>query len=677
MRGRVTRAVVIAIIQVISFLVLAHIIPGFSFDSIFTVIVAALVISFLNAFLQPLLLRISFPLTVLTLGFSSLLLNAFMIYLAAALLPGFQLESFWTALWLTIGLAVINTLFSSLFSIDDMDSYYRYVMKTQAQKVAKTKPTKIPGVIFIEIDGLSRAVLQRAIQNAYMPTLSRWLKKTHRLTGWECDLSSQTVASQAGLLHGDNNDIPAFRWYEKDRQKLMFSGSPEAISEVEKRIKNGDGLLSKDGMSLLNMFSGGAKHTVMVASQVKKKGVVKQQSALYFYFLNPYNLIRSLLLSLVDIFHETRDAFYQKHMNVEPRISHGGAYPLLRAATTVIMRDLLINTLIGDIYAGIPAVYTTFVGYDEVAHHSGVERQQAMYVLQQFDKQLAKVEYAVKEAPRPYHLVILSDHGQSQGATFKQRFGYSLKDLVKQLIKDVTLTVGSASDSDELYTHINTMMNEVVQDQKHASTKAVKQALIKQTSDGAVKLRPKDKPTIKEEETQIKEKDLYVLASGNLGLIYFPKIKGRLTAEQIEQRFRGLIQGLAEHEGIGYVMVNSSKHGPIVYGKEGTHYLKTGKIVGISPLQIFGGNAAKHLLRYSTFKHCPDILTNSFYDPNLDEVAAFEGLVGSHGGLGGNQNKPFLLYPKVMSKKPLTDLIGAEKVHRVIREWVVDAQKKD
>ena len=103
----------------------------------------------------------------------------------------------------------------------------------------------------------------------------------------------------------------------------------------------------------------------------------------------------------------------------------------MRGAITVVMRDLNVATLLGDIIEGMPVVYSTFVGYDEVAHHSGVEQPDAFAVLRQHDAQLARLEKAVKLAPRPYHLVVLSDHGQSQGRPFRQRYGVELGELVE------------------------------------------------------------------------------------------------------------------------------------------------------------------------------------------------------------------------------------------------------
>ncbi len=103
----------------------------------------------------------------------------------------------------------------------------------------------------------------------------------------------------------------------------------------------------------------------------------------------------------------------------------------MRAWATVIQRDLQVAAVIADMYAGRPVAYTTFLAYDEVAHHSGIERPDTLATLRRVDRQIARIAAAGADAPRPYRLVVLSDHGQSQGATFLDRYGMSLEDLVR------------------------------------------------------------------------------------------------------------------------------------------------------------------------------------------------------------------------------------------------------
>ena len=95
-------------------------------------------------------------------------------------------------------------------------------------------------MILFEIDGLGEGVLRDALRDGHAPTIARWLSQgTHRIQGWECDLSSQTGASQAGLLLGSNWDMPAFRWYEKESGRTLVSNHPADAAEIERRRSTG------------------------------------------------------------------------------------------------------------------------------------------------------------------------------------------------------------------------------------------------------------------------------------------------------------------------------------------------------------------------------------------------------------------------------------------------------
>ena len=98
----------------------------------------------------------------------------------------------------------------------------------------------------------------------------------------------------------------------------------------------------------------------------------------------------------------------------------------------MIIRDLIVYGVLSDMMRGRPAVYATFSSYDEVAHHSGLERADTMEALRKLDQQFGRIERARRFAPRPYEIVVLSDHGQTQGATFLQRNGYGLDELVER-----------------------------------------------------------------------------------------------------------------------------------------------------------------------------------------------------------------------------------------------------
>jgi hypothetical protein len=162
---------------------------------------------------------------------------------------------------------------------------------------------------------------------------------------------------------------------------------------------------------------------------------------------------------------------------------------------------------------------------------------------------------------------------------------------------------------------------------------------------------------------------LLVLASGSLGLVYLTGWGRRLTLEEIERLHPYLVSTLLEHEGIGWLLVRSADRGSVVLGPKGLAVVETGQVAGEDPLADYGPRALEHIRRTDGFADVPDLLVHSAYNPGTGEVPAFEELVGSHGGLGGYQTRPFLLYPPEL---PLGEepVVGAEALYRRLKRWV-------
>lgn len=670
------RILVIWFIQTAALIIMAALMSSVKIENLRTALVVTAVIGLLNALLWPILSYFLVPFAVLTLGIGALLLNGLIVWWASRLVGGFELVNYWSAFWLAIGMSAINIILSTLFTIDDDNSWYRNQVKRRMKRIAHPEATVVPGVFFLEIDGLGRPILQQALDGGFLPTLAGWIQRgSHVITGWETDTSSQTSASQAGILHGNNSNIPAFRWYDKETGEIVASSNTKVLPILEKERSDGKGLLAADGASRGNLLSGDAPYVMNTASTLTDRSRF-HASEFQAYFANPYNVSRTLLLFLWDIILERRQFRHARKNNVQPILDkhhRGGVYPLIRATMTVLMRELNVYTLLGDMFAGRPSAYATFVGYDEIAHHSGVYDPGAFDILHKLDQQFARLESAIAEAPRPYHLVILSDHGQTGGATFLQRYGKSLEQFVQELMTD-EYKVEAASDSGESYGVLNAFLTDTITNETSGASKMVGRVFKGKTVDGEVMLGPEGHQKRHEakaggkKEAEAEKPAVIALASGNLGLISFTAWPERITLEQLEAAFPAVIPGLAQHEGIGWVMVRSEKHGTVVMGAKGIYHLKDDTIEGENPLASFGPRAAEHLRRTDSFPNCPDILVNSFYDPENNEGCAFEELIGFHGGMGGPQTQPFILHPAEL--KVDGELVGAADVYRTCKGWL-------
>jgi uncharacterized membrane protein YvlD (DUF360 family) len=624
----------------------------------------AAVAGIINGLLWPLVLRVALPLTVLTLGLGALVLNGLLLLLAASVVPGVEIDNVWAATLLYVGMAAVITGAASLLALDDDARVLRPALKRA--RTTPRDPDAVPGVLFLEIDGLAYDVLRRAVRDGNAPALaSRIREGTHALHGWETDWSSQTGACQAGILHGSNEDMPAFRWWEKERGGAIVTNHPRDAAELERRVSDGRGLLHADGASRANILSGDAPHSLLTMSTVldrERPGRIGQD---YFtYFSHPFNTSRTLVRAIGDIARELRAAAEQRRLDVRPRVHRGFVYAGLRAWATVVQLDLQVEAVIGDVQAGRPVVYSTFLAYDEVAHHSGLERQDTLATLRRVDRAIARISAVAAVAPRPYEIVVLSDHGQTQGATFLQRYGETLETLVTHACKaDPDAVEASGSGEDEARGRFGAALTEAAAGDG-AGAKVVRAATRGRTVDGEV--RVEEPPEARDGKPP---PEITVMASGCLGLITFPRLSGRVEREDIDARWPALLPTLRSHPGIGFVLVRSREHGALVLGADGEHRLATGEVLGQDPLAPFGPQAAHHVGRTDGFAHCPDILVNSTWWPDTEEVAAFEELVGSHGGLGGPQAHPFVLAPADWPW-PADGVVGAEAVHHVLVGWL-------
>jgi uncharacterized membrane protein YvlD (DUF360 family) len=660
--GTAARAAVLLVVNGLALWVLAAVIPGIDVPSFEGAVLSAAVIALLNALLWPTVTRIALPLTLLAFALAAVVVSAGTVEIAIELVDGTD-PTFAASLLTGLGLAAVMAVVAPLLDFDG-DAYHLRTVRRRVRESHDDNLTDVPGVIFFEIDGLGEAILREAVRDGHVPTIARWLEEgTHRLVGWECDLSSQTGASQAGLLHGSNDDMPAFRWYEKESRRMMVSNHPRDAAEIERRQSNGPGLLARNGTSRGNLLSGGAPRCLATLSAIRDRGRSNPRD-FYAYFSDPYGFPRTVALCLHDIALERVAARRQRRSGV-PHVHRGGSYPLARCAITVAMRDLNTATLMADIVEGVPASYSTFVGYDEVAHHSGIREPDAFAVLRRLDKQLRRLEFAAQQAPRPYHLVVLSDHGQTQGAPFRQRFGAGLEDVVREAAAGA---IQAPRPVDEAWGDLGAVLTEARED-RSLGGRIVRRVTRGRMRESVVALGPNEEALAQQEAVERSDADLVVLASGNLGLVYLTDHPGRVTLEHVEREHPKLVPALSRHPGIGFVMLRSDAHGPVVIGGGGRRYLDRDEVEGDDPLAPFGPNAADHLRRHDGFRHCPDILVNAFYDPATGETAPFEDFMGSHGGLGGIQSHPFAVAPADWPA-PAKPIVGAEAMHAQLRTWL-------
>ncbi len=645
--------------------------PGISVGNAGSLVAAVVTIALAGWLLRPVFVRVALIFGWLGAALLALFSNAAVIGAGLFVTPGVQIDSFAAAFIASWVYALVMTLLTWAFSISGRD-YLTVHATRMASSGERPEPSDIPGVIFVQLDGVPAPLLENEIRAGNIPTISRWVRSgSHTWTEWTARVPSTTPVSQAGLLHGNNDGIPAFRWFDRELGRLLVANRPADAAVIEARVSDGRGLLVDDGVSISNLFSGDAPQSLLTMSGLRRGSSGLGPSTSYAaFFTHPAGFLRALILTVGEMLKEVFQARRQVRRGVEPRIHRGGSYVALRAATNVFLRDLNVALVVEAMMRGAKSVYVDFVDYDEIAHHAGVTRGESLAALYGLDDVLRSLEQVIDSgiAPRPYQVVLVSDHGQSQGATFLQRYGHSLEEFLLEHLDGVE-TVTAETAEVESWGPVNILLGQL-SGQNSVSGRFTRRAIGERDPEAPV--GPTKGGGGEAEDDQPAE--LTVVGSGNLGGVWFSRHPQRLSAADIEGLHPGLLTALSAHPGIGFVVVMGGG-GPIALGRAGTHDLLTGAVVGQDPLALFGPNAADDFIHVMTYDSAPDIYVNSLYDPVLDEVAAFEELVGCHGGLGGWQTRPLLVHPvewpldeDLLDERGL--LHGADAVHHQMVRWL-------
>jgi uncharacterized membrane protein YvlD (DUF360 family) len=688
------RTIVLWIVDAVSLGLAAWLMRGMTFSAVdatpvWTVMVAAaLVLAVVNMLVRPIVLTIARPLGWIAMFVVGYLVNSLALWLTAWILPGFSV-SFVAGLIGGIVIAFFNTIIIAILDLNDVGSFYQNRIERIAKRQSFTSTAEEgKGLMMVEIDGLSYWHISKAIEDGLMPTLSAMIKEDgYTLSHVDCGLPSMTSACQAGIMFGDNFDIPAYRWYDKSKQKLYVSSDDAA--ELNRRYGHGQGLM-RGGSSIDNMFDGDAEKSMFTISNMKLGSPEEKKlraNDVNLLMLDPYFLTRSLALFLWSVGRELWEAWRQRRNDVQPRLNRmAHYYPFVRAATCTLLRDLSANIAIIDMMRGASSIYMLYLGYDEVAHHSGPWTDDAFGELHRLDKTFAQLRTVIQDrTPRPYDLIILSDHGQSFGATFKQRYGVSIKEYIEQLMPEGT-TVAQSIGGDTGAVGLTGLAGELQNVSDSESGTAFDKALAKQghkLADGAAQRSD----LVGEVETA----SVTAYGSGNAAQVYFDLYPRKILLSELNAAFPGLVDRLIEHEGIGLICGYEDDDTVLAIGKKGTRNLNTGEVIGEDPLLPYAptsgyGSASVEkriwqMKRVMEYPSAGDLWLMSTVYPD-GTVAALEELVGSHGGAGGEQTDAFIFHPpdlEVPETRCSTDVFHILDKHRgapVVEKSTPDVEKE-
>ena len=523
------------------------------------------------------------------------------------------------------------------------------------------------GLIMLQVDALAYADLRRAIDRGYCPTIEKLLTEddTFELRRWFCGLPSATPYCQAGIFHGENAGIPAFRFYDKPAHSLVTCNAPQGVQYIRDRIKSPGALAG--GSSYVNLLDGDAS-TVAFTVATREKMTVYQRLGgkrmAMLILLHPIRLVRMILQSAFEYLLEEWERLVGE---ISRRVTHSeGIFPFIRILSNVIIRELQTMAILLDVYLGVPVIYSTYMQYDELAHHFGPSSKQALADLRRTDARISEIWRMARIAGgRQYDLVILSDHGMTPAQSYRVKFGESLGATVEKMLDGGVLS--SHSERSE-YSDIGSEVIEavaVITPPAQARTRRT----LRRAKDWLRSRYGLREIIIPEKYRVAATHDVVVTYSSCLALLYFADDDRRLELSDImgDPRRLDLYRGLLAHEGIGLIATVDGG-GVHVESRRGKAKITGGRLEileGRNPMDVYG--TATYVLRavesLVSQPNAGDCVLFGAYDGY--DIISFDDQVGAHGSAGGDQVYPFLITPSWLSVSSEV-LEDARDIHRAV-----------
>lgn len=511
------------------------------------------------------------------------------------------------------------------------------------------------GFVGIQIDGLAYPHLLLALKGGYLPRITKLLRRGHQLREYQSGLPSTTPAAQSAIFYGDTSGIPAFRWYDKQRQQLISCNDPDHVQLFREQLfANRPGLLN-GGASYSNILDGDATRSIFTVSSPHPQTLFGRFGGWriqLLILLHPFRVVRMVFASIIEYFTNILDCWHFR--NTRPWRLNEGLFPLIRIICNVLLREFQTFGVIADIYSGVPYIYTTYSGYDELAHRFGPTSRAALKNLKYIDIRIGEIMRMLRYAPGiDYEIVIISDHGQTPGYPFRDRFGATLGDTINAFLrKSSHLTVASGP------LEMTQLQLDYLGDELRGRHNSWRQRSYRRWKKRVMR---HIKELVPETHTIDTHGGVVITYSSTLAHLYLTDNSGRMNRREIEAEQPLLLDFLCHHKGIGFVVMADDNEGIILRHQDDTIAYSLAQDFSAVPADSFihAYGSPEELLpmiyRFSRSPLCGDLIIFGDYDGQ--RIACFDEQVGGHGSVGGEQLKPFLILPgghPLMKKEQLS-----------------------
>jgi len=531
------------------------------------------------------------------------------------------------------------------------------------------------GLVGVQIDGLAFPFLQQALDRGYLPHLERYLRRGHKLVEYHAGLPSTTPAAQAVYFYGNDHAIPAFRWFEKESGQIISCNDPDQVQIFREKLFAGETGLLAGGASYSNILDGDAERSIFTVSSPHPQtlfGRVGGWRILLLLLVNPLRTCRMFFASGIEFWSNRKDEWHHRRKNVWR--TQEGLFPFIRIFCNVILREMQTFGVIAEVYAGTPRIYTTYSGYDEIAHHFGPGSWPALRNLRYIDRRIGEILRAVDHVPgADYLVVILSDHGQTPGYPFQSRFGATLGDAVSAFLQENQTAAVSSGSMEFTKTQIG-----YLQDELEARQSSWRQRIYRYTKNH---VQQKIQALVPETLKVDQEGGVVITYSSSLAHIYITGSDTPLNWKEVEEAQPMLLRFLRKHKGIGFVLARGEHAGELMIFHSGGQICVTEDPRfhqhELAFLRPYGApyELLDQLYRFGLGPRSGDLVLFGALDEK--GMACFDDQVGGHGSVGGEQSRPFIILPLGHPVLDREHLSGYEFLYHDIFRAQVGEDKPD
>ncbi len=293
------------------------------------------------------------------------------------------------------------------------------------------------GLVLVQLDGLGREALQRALERGEMPFLARLLaRERYALHDLYSGLPSSTPAVQAELFYGARTAVPAFAFLDRRAGLLRRMYDPDSARAIETRLAaRGEPLLA-GGSAYCDIYTGGAAEAHFCAASLGWSELLDGVRPLAWTgvaLLYLPLLLRAVLLTGLELVLALGDVVRGWWRGYDALVEL--KFVVSRMGISILLRDLITIGACADVARGLPVVHLNYLGYDEQAHRRGPDSWFAHRSLRGMDRCLQRLWRATHGARhRHYDLWIYADHGQEATTTWRELTGHTIEDTVREAL---------------------------------------------------------------------------------------------------------------------------------------------------------------------------------------------------------------------------------------------------